>query len=820
MPQRVGEAAPLSSIEDIVSLERPPRSKDDPSIDDDEDDDDLSHGDIVGRYSVLSLIGRGGIGVVYKAYDPQLDRSVALKLLRRGRRSVQADLRLLREAQTLAKLKHPNVVAVHDAGLTNHGVFIAMELLEGQTLNLWIDEQTRSVSEVLEVFRAAGRGLSAAHRAGFVHRDFKPSNVVVDDDGRVRVLDFGLAHLVDQPVREPVIDGESTGREDGSRWESWSTELGTVMGTPAFMAPEQFRGGRSDHRSEQFAFAMSLYVALYDRTPLGGRTYEERYQSIESGLNIDERELEVSASGQRVPFRIRKAIVRGLAADPADRFESMEQMLEQLEPPRRPWRGVATTFTLLFGFGVGAVVFDNRAETPCEDPLAALEGTWGPEDRRAVEERFADRTGPDAKASLRRLRDALDGYAEAWVQMYTESCQATFVEHLQSERLFDQRMRCLVRRRNRLRSAIDAIVEAEGASELVNRTILAYKLPALEPCADLEQVASEQPLPEDEAVQEQIAALRREIDEIDTQFEAGDYQGTIERAEQVVAAARGIDYPPLLVEALGALGRAQIAGGVAAEAEQTLTQTIRLGARVGEEWAVTKAWTFLIFALTRQRRTDDALVLRLPAWASVERVGDPMLRSWLLNNLGVLHAERAEDEVAHQYLRQAIDAKRSAYGEEHVDVGISWFNLGNTLVNDGEIEEAAEAFERSLAIFEATVGKDHPHTHFVWSGLCRVERARGQAEQAVSLCTEVLERFEVMPPSPMWLGRVNWTLAEAQRDLGLLHEARRSAERARSYLVGEDPLMVRRIDRWMMTMDVPESETGAKTGAEASGRVR
>ena len=340
------------------------------------EEEELAQGDFVGRYSVLSCLGRGGMGVVYKAYDPKLDRNVALKLLRRSTSSVTADFRLLREAKTLAQLKHPNVVTVYDADLSNHGVFIAMELLSGKSVNEWLEARRRSVREILDVFLAAGRGLLAAHEAGIVHRDFKPGNVMVEDDGSVRVLDFGLAHLMDEGPAgmlrvtgsEPVATSGRKADEPPAELrrisrEVYATEAGLVIGTPAYMAPEQIVGDRGDHRSEQFSFAMSLYVAIYDRTPLAGETYEERRENIVRGLRVSERDLERSSSGEVVPARVRRAILRGLSAEPGDRFASMTELLAELEEPPRRGRWVAIAgFTLLAGFeaqagrlGVGEV---------------------------------------------------------------------------------------------------------------------------------------------------------------------------------------------------------------------------------------------------------------------------------------------------------------------------------------------------------------------------------------------------------------------------------------------------------------------------------
>jgi eukaryotic-like serine/threonine-protein kinase len=772
-------------------------------------EDELAHGDFVGRYSVLSCLGRGGMGVVYKAYDPQLDRNVALKLLRRGRSSVTADLRLLREAQTLAKLKHPNVVAVYDAGLTNHGVFIAMELLAGKTVNEWIEQKTRSVAEILAVFRAAGRGLLAAHDAGFVHRDFKPSNVLVEDDGSVRVVDFGLAHLLDDPSspglratgpqpsphRDRSTDEERSGPPHRSSREVFATEAGLVIGTPAFMAPEQIVGDRGDHRSEQFAFAMSLYVSLYDRSPLAGETYEERRENIVRGLRISERDLERSASGEYVPPRIRQAILRGLASGPSERFGSMAELLAQLEEPPKRWRlAVVAAFTLLAGFGVGAMVFDEPSDSPCLRAAAALEGTWGPADRAAVESAFA---AADANGSLPRVTAQLDAYATAWVAMHTSSCRATFVTHQQSERLFDQRMRCLDRRRNRLRSVIDALVEAQTPEVLVDRTILPFKLPGLEACADLEAVAVEQPLPEDPAARDRIAALRERLDRADTCYDMRDFAQGLELTTAAVAAARDLDHPPVLAEALVSLGRMQNMGASADDAETALREAILVAADVGDARTEAVAWIELLFSHVVQGKAELGVAQQLAAQAAVARAHDAVMESWLLNNLGVVYSEHGDPERSRDYLRQALEAKQRTLGPGHVDVGGSWYNLGNSLVDYELYEPAREAFEHARTIFEATVGQVHPMFHYAKSGLCRVEQAQGHAAAAVKLCGEVLGYLEASHPSPTWLYRVGFTLAQAQWDAGRLEQARATAARARERASVADPLTKELIDRWL-----------------------
>ena len=338
-------------------------------------------GEVIGRYTVLSLLGRGGMGAVYRAYDPWLDRNVALKLLHRATRDQDpaSELRLLREAQMLAQLQHPNIVAVYDAGSTDRGVFVAMELCEGRTLGEWLAERRRTVSEILAVFRAAGRGLDAAHEAGLVHRDFKPSNVLVGEDGSVRVLDFGVAGS-----GEPPSAGIDTGR--CSRREVTRPEVGlhpptgpipfadlteddVVIGTPRFMAPEQLVAGKIDHRSDQFTFCVCLHEALYGSSPVLGRTFSERRRLLVRGQVLDEHALLAGPRPRAVPKRVRRALLRGLSVDPSARFESMRALVAALEPVA--WRRLARVgLAVLLGFGAGTGVTTSLGSWAAAEPLA------------------------------------------------------------------------------------------------------------------------------------------------------------------------------------------------------------------------------------------------------------------------------------------------------------------------------------------------------------------------------------------------------------------------------------------------------------------
>src|SRR5215467_14031691 len=291
----------------------------------------LEDGAALGRYVVQRGLGGGGMGTVYAAFDPELNRKVALKLVRpeagkldtnEGRR------RLLREAQAMAQLSHPNVIAVYDVGTFADQVFIAMEYVEGSTLTQWLAEQHRPWREIVNMFVQTGRGLAAAHAAGILHRDFKPDNVLIDKDGRPRVLDFGLARaLLGEPEKRAPDEPASANAISPSKLaplELALTQPGRVMGTPAYMAPEQMMGQGADHRTDQYSFCVALYQGLYGELPFKGQSVDTPLREMSQG-NAPE-----VASSVQVPSRLRRAVLRGLRPEPAERYPSMDALLDEL----------------------------------------------------------------------------------------------------------------------------------------------------------------------------------------------------------------------------------------------------------------------------------------------------------------------------------------------------------------------------------------------------------------------------------------------------------------------------------------------------------
>ncbi|HWN69964.1 MAG TPA: serine/threonine-protein kinase, partial [Haliangium sp.] len=394
----------------------------------------------IGRYSVLRELGRGGMGVTYTAYDEDLDRKVVLKLVRSDAMDEQLQKRLRREAQALARLAHPNIVNVHDVGSHGARSFIAMELVPGKTVSAWLPaDPPRPWTEVLAVFRQAGEGLRAAHAAGLVHRDIKPANIIVGDDGRVRVLDFGVAQL-DGP------DEALTGVPD--RHEApWAaehlTKTGSLVGTPAYMAPEQLEHGIADARSDQFAFCVSLFQCLYRKLPFSGQSARARLETMRQG-----RIAEVP-NDSAVPHWLHGVIVRGLRFAPEDRWPSMDALLAELarDPARtrRRW-SMGILGGGIAALGVVAVIgltgSDRRAAV-CTGASARIAEVWNQEQKVAIERAMLATGVSYAAGTWQRTRALLDRYADEWAAAHTDACEATAVRHEQSGEVLDQRMQCL-----------------------------------------------------------------------------------------------------------------------------------------------------------------------------------------------------------------------------------------------------------------------------------------------------------------------------------------------------------------------------------------
>src|SRR5688572_15209629 len=399
---------------------------------------------VVGRYKIVARIGTGGMATVWSARDDELDRTVAVKLVRAPRRDADVRARMLREAQAMAALSHPHVVQVYDVGVAGDDVWIAMELVSGRTLTQWLGEAPRAWPDVVAAFCHLGRGLAAVHDAGLVHRDFKPHNAMIDDTGRVRLIDFGLA----RDEGSASLKSHDEADDGAASRDDTLTATGVVMGTPAYMSPEQVEGRAASAASDQFSFCVALFEALHGARPFVGHDRKALMQAIAQGR--------IDAGGRRpIPGWLEAAVRRGLSRDPAARWPSLAALVDRLEARAagRRRRG------LVLGLGVvvtaGSIVaLASRAQERCRDTTLAATWNDAAADRidaalRATELRYAD----DAATSV---RTELDAYARAWTSAWDEACAAELDPATR-----DARLACLSRGRRDLEKSLEILGAAD-----------------------------------------------------------------------------------------------------------------------------------------------------------------------------------------------------------------------------------------------------------------------------------------------------------------------------------------------------------------------
>jgi hypothetical protein len=429
--------------------------------------DALPRGSSVGRYVVLGRLGAGGMGVVYAAYDPELDRRVALKLVLPGIAGSEGRTRMLREAQALAKLSHPNIVTVHDVGTHEALVWLAMEFVQGKTLGAWLRAAPRGWPEVLDTCVRAGRGVAAAHVAGLLHRDIKPDNIMVDQGGRVRVMDFGLARTGDEesaPVPPPPQDAAVTPKVEALAMRI--TQAGALVGTPAYMAPEQLVGDEIGPAADQFSLCATLWEGLYGVRPFSGDDLAGLTMSVMEGVPT------VPKKG-RVPSWLRKVLERGLAASPKHRWPSVEALLDALARGRsraRLRRGLAVAGVI--GLGAAGVwgwrELDRRDRIAgCDAAGAAIAESWNDNTRAQLRGALLATGVGYAEATADKLMPWLDAKASAWRAARSELCLDREVYGAWSAELAERGQWCLDERRMELEALVTELSRggARGRAE-------------------------------------------------------------------------------------------------------------------------------------------------------------------------------------------------------------------------------------------------------------------------------------------------------------------------------------------------------------------
>jgi tetratricopeptide (TPR) repeat protein/tRNA A-37 threonylcarbamoyl transferase component Bud32 len=754
----------------------------------------------LGRFVVLGTVGRGAMGTVLEAFDRTLDRRVAVKMLHRdlGERQRQ---RLLREAQALAKLSHPSVVQVYEVGEAEGQIFIAMELVRGRSLAEWLEQTPRpGWRACVQVFLQAGEGLAAAHAAGLVHRDFKPANAITDDEGRVRVLDFGLARQAEDAERD--TSARMVVEPEDAALASSLTRTGTVLGTPAYMPLEQMRGEEVDARSDQFSFCVSLYEALYGERPFDGRSLEALMLALELG------KVRPAPKGAMVPEALRRVLLHGLASDPGERWPSMEALLAELRRLVAPHRRAWWALVIASGLAATGAGLWQYAEVGfrCEGAQAQLDGVWDEPRKQVVEAAIRDTGVSFAPDTWARVEQQLDQYAGAWVGKHTEVCEATSVRHEQSAEVMDLRMECLRGRRVALQEAVRVLAQAD-ATRVLNAVQLVTSLPGLSRCDDVEALRAKLPPPEDPQVAQQVQALRERLEQARALQEAGDYAGGLAVAEDVATQAEGLGYSPLLAEAWLRRGAGYERAGRYADAERDVQQAYLLAAelRYDEVEAAAAAGLGYIVAGWQGRYAEGLQFARTAlALARGPRV-EPAAEGRALHEMGRVLVARAEPTEALTYQERAVASWTEALGPEHPSVASAMKGMGDTLSRQGKLDEAVTHYRSALAIYEQALGPRHPQIGSTHNALCgvlgRYLRAPEKLEEALVHCRIALAiKEETVGSNHVEFGGTLGNIARVLDQQGKLDESLRYDERAlaiyeqalgaRHFAVGERHIFV------------------------------
>ncbi len=749
--------APPSATDTLPAKSAPPHrgERDDESA--------LQRGVSIGRYVVLGPVGAGGMGVVHAAYDPELDRKVAIKLLRADSLGSNGAARMLREAQAMARLAHPGVVTVHDVGTHRGQVWIAMEFVEGQTLRVWLDQRKHDWRDVLDVLLQAGAGLAAAHAAGLVHRDFKPENVMIGSDGRVRVMDFGLARAAEGGRTSAPEDNESS---HGSALSMQLTQDGALLGTPAYMAPEQFGGAEVGEATDQFSFCVTLYEALNGERPFVGDSLFELVSAVSSGV------VRPPPAKTNAPALLRAVLVRGLAVDPAQRHASMTALLSALDRARRDIRArrivaasVAAVALALAGIGASKVHEHVRLQA-CQNDAQTIALVW-PGERDSVRTRLHEAFGLIRRSwsddTFARTETRLNSFTNEWSRVDAETC-ASVVERQLAPAAEQRRRTCLDQAHSELGALLDVLVEGDSQA-LLRAANAAASLSQPSRCVLDEELARRVMLPSSD----EVSAVRAALYRVRAMNAAGRYQEGLRLAEQTLVTAEALDIRSLVAEAKLRVGAVADNAGDYARAREVLEEAFLLATADGDDETAARAAGELGYTLAqRLAMRDEALLWAKLGQAAVQRAGldEHPVAATVFNATGVIHDIRGEYVEAEAAHRKAVRIWQQTVGHEHPDTATVLDNIGVVKIELEALDEAEQAFRQALEIRERTIGPDHPELATSLNNLGVVYVRKGQYRDA----RRIFERLSILQED--MLGPDHPELASTIGNLGavLQHE--------------------------------------------------
>lgn len=727
------------------------------------------HDIAIDRYQIIGVIGAGGMGIVYAARDPELGRQVAIKVLRPEMSANLSANTLIAEAQTMARLNHPNVCTVYEVGTVQDSVFLAMEYVDGRTLSGWLEDGPRTWRQIVDIMIAAGRGVEAAHAAGIIHRDLKPENIMIGRDGRVRVMDFGIAT---RAARKRESEGMQVGRR---------ASMASLIGTPAYMAPELLRGQSGDELSDQFAFAVTLYEALFGERPYRGRTIGELNESY------DHKRMHSPPSKVRVPRWLRQAILRGAATETKRRYDSVGAMVAELERiprVRRTWQITGLTAALVVLGVLITIVWYQRelaVREACPSADERLAGAWNDEHRAAVEQALARAGIPNAAGQWHRVAKNLDAYSERWSAMYTQACEATRVRGEQSEAMLDRRMLCLDARRKELSELVAALTLADrGVAQRAVEATLA--LADVDRCSARRELLDAPPEPDDKGKQAILGNLRARLAAARIQYNLGRYARVRAEVEAISTQAVEVGYDPTIANARLLEGRVLAGLDQIDRSERAYVAAWLAAERSGDDRTKLEALGELVMLMGfESRRHTEGRRWESYADATLTRVGDaPRIEIVLLRGKNGLDMrsgnyaigdqfERAHElskkafgpehpmvaqtlgdiasrllflglhEESLRYQKEALTIAVKALGEHHPMAAEITNNMGNAYFRLNDLDEARSHYQRALATWEAFFGSTHSRVAIGLTNLGNVSLAQDEVSEAIELYERALD---------------------------------------------------------------------------------
>ncbi len=757
----------------------------------------------VGRYVLLERIGYGGMGDVFAAYDQRLDRKVALKLVRPAVAAARsdADERLLREAQSLAQLSHPNVVQVYEVGAYDGRVFLAMEFVRGHSLGEWMVRESvhrnRDWRRILRVLINAGRGVAAAHRAGIMHRDFKPGNILVGSDDHVRVVDFGLARADGimssdmLPTLDDRGDGQGPGPEEfadsllsttgaSSRPGARLTMTGTIMGTPAYMAPEQLEGLPGTRRSDQFSFCVTVFEALYGYRPFDGS------DMAALRLTMERDPVPPPPSDSKVPRRIWQALARGLSIEPENRYLNMEELLSALDrDPSRPRRlGALAAGLVVTGVGLGVAVSSVMAPgmaAICTSKAGEIDDVWNSTRKERIQAQFTASDLPYAATTWRTVEMLIDKHVSSWRAERYVMCESAGERETVIDLDDVLQRECLDQGKRDLDTFVSGLEEAND--KVIERSVAATEaLKAPEFCADGTKRNRLVPPPDEDL--EEVREIRNQLAKARLYQLKTEYEIALSIAKKQFEAASKVGYIPVQAEALLVLGLIELSRSDKSAMHRGrahLMDALDLAEAVHYDGLAVDIWNGLAFWQERYIAPERAHFWARRALTASKRIGDEgERRVRALRALGMALLRQGQLEQAHNHLSEAVALA------DKVEVGA---HLLSRLLHDQAItltqmtrhREAVTVYRRARSTLQQKLGAQHPSVASVSYDLALALSDIGRSKAAISTMREAIEiRQSSDGKKSQRLGEALVGLAHLELQSGEIEAALGSAERARA----------------------------------------